>query len=201
MAIYNGFASQIPDLNLLLCVFHLQKSDERKILQLNSQKGVSKKIIADIYGCQYRGVRKYGWADSTDKEEIEATLRSLEERWELLCPVFYKWFNENRKPIFESSVIERVTKPTNVHGLYYNNTIEAQHFRQKTEQSFKAGIISEIVGTLKTLIERQQNDDVRALYGSRPYHLSQSYRRFQVDSVQWHTMNAKKKMKHVTSFR
>ena len=94
-----------------------------------------------------------------------------------------------------------VTKPTNVHGLYYNNTIEAQHFRQKTDQSFKAGIISEIVGTLKTLIEREQNDNVRALYGSRPYHLSQSYRRFQVDSVQWHTMNPKKKMKHVTSFR
>ena len=74
-------------------------------------------------------------------------------------------------------------------------------FAKKTEQSFKPGIISEIVGTLKTLIERQQNDDVRALYGSRPYHLSQSYRKFQVDSVQWHTMNAKKKMKHVTSFR
>ena len=168
---------------------------------IKPSKRCFKKIIADIYGCQYRGVRKYGWADSTDKEEIDATLRSLEERWELLCPGFYKWFNENRKPIFESSVIEMVTKPTNVHGLYYNNTIEAQHFRQKTKQFFKAGIISEIVGTLKTLIERQQNDDVRALYGSRPYHLSQSYRRFQVDSVQWHTMNAKKKMKHVTSFR
>ena len=33
MAIYNGFASQISDLDLLLCVFHLQKSDERKIPQ------------------------------------------------------------------------------------------------------------------------------------------------------------------------
>ena len=111
MAIYNGFASQIPDLNLLLCVFHLQKSDERKILQLNPQKGASRKIIADIYGCQYGGVREYGLADSTDKEDLEARLRSLEERWELLCPGFYKWFNEKRKPIFESSVIESARKP------------------------------------------------------------------------------------------
>ena len=87
MAIYNGFASQIPDLNLLLCVFHLQKSDERKIFP---QKGASRKIIADIYGCQYGDVRKYGLADSTDKEDLEARLRSLEERWELLCPGFYK---------------------------------------------------------------------------------------------------------------
>ena len=51
MAIYNGFAPKIPDLNLLLCVFHFQKSDERKILQLNPQKGASRKIIADIYWC------------------------------------------------------------------------------------------------------------------------------------------------------
>ena len=87
MAIYYGFASQIPHPNLLLCVFHLQKSDERKIFP---QKGALRKIIADIYGCQYGGVRKYGLADSTDKEDLEARLRSLEERWELLCPGFYK---------------------------------------------------------------------------------------------------------------
>ena len=128
-------------------------------------------------------------------------MRSLEERWELLCPDLYKWFNEKRKPVFESSVIDSARKPNNVQVLYYNNTIEAQHFHQKTEQSFKASTISEIVGTLKTLTERQQNDEVRALYGLRPYHLSPSYRRFQVDSVQWHSMNAKKKMKHVASFR
>ena len=193
MAIYNGFASQ----SLLLCVFHLLKSDERKILQLNPQKGASRKIIANIYGCQYGGIVEYGLADSTDKEDLEARLRSMEEQWELLCPGFYKWFSEKCKPIFESSVIDSTRKPTNVQGLYCNNTIEAQHFCQKNEQSFKAGIISEIVGTLKTLTERQQNDKVRALYGSGPYYLSQNYRRFQVDSVQWHSMNAKKKMKHV----
>ena len=54
---------------------------------------------------------------------------------------------------------------------------------------------------MKTLIERQQNDEVRALYGSGPYHLSQSYKRFQVDSIRWHSMNPTKKMKHVPSFR
>ena len=58
-----------------------------------------------------------------------------------------------------------------------------------------------MVGTLKTLIERHKNDEIRALYGSGPYHLSQSYKRFQVDSVQWHSMNAKKKMKDVAPSR
>ena len=139
----------------------MQKSDERKILQLNPQKGASRKIIADIYGCQYRGVSENGLVDSTDKEDLEARLRSLEERWELLCHDLYTRFNEKHKPSFESSVIESTRKPTRLQGLYYNNTIEAQHFHQKTEQSFKAGTISEIVRLLKTLIERQQDNEVR----------------------------------------
>ena len=155
MAIYNGFASQTPDVNLLSCVFYLQKSDERKFLQLNPRKGASRKIIADIYGCQYGGVREYGLTDSTNKEDLEARLRGLEERWELLCPGFCEWFNEKPKPICKSSVTESARKPTNVQGLYHINTIEAQHFCQKTKQSFKAGTISEIVGTLNTLTERK----------------------------------------------
>ena len=91
-----------------------------------------RKIIANIYGCQYGGVREYGLADSTDREDLEAILGSLEKRCELLCPGFYKWFNEKRQTVFESSVIESARKPTNVQVLYYNNTIqEAQHLRQK----------------------------------------------------------------------
>ena len=61
-----------------------------KTLQLNPQKGGSRKINADIYGCQYGDVREYGLADSSDKEDLETRSRSLEERWELLCPGFYK---------------------------------------------------------------------------------------------------------------
>ena len=122
-----------------------KKSGERKILQLNPQKGASRKIIADVQACQYGGIREYDLAHSTNKKDLQARLRSLEERWKLLCPGFYKWFNEKLKPIFESSVIESARKLTNVQGLYYNNTIESQHFYQKTKQSLKAGTISEIV--------------------------------------------------------
>ena len=35
MAIYQGFSSQITDLNLLLCVYRLEKADKRKIMQLS----------------------------------------------------------------------------------------------------------------------------------------------------------------------
>ena len=45
-AIYNGFSAQIPELNLLLCDFHLEKGDIKKLLQLNPQKGAVKRILA-----------------------------------------------------------------------------------------------------------------------------------------------------------
>ena len=38
----------ISELNLLLCVFHLEKGDRKKLLQLNPQKGAVKRILADI---------------------------------------------------------------------------------------------------------------------------------------------------------
>ena len=32
--IYNGFLAQIPELNLLLCVFYLEKGDRKQLLQV-----------------------------------------------------------------------------------------------------------------------------------------------------------------------
>ena len=35
-ATYNGFSAQLPELNLLLCIFHLEKGDREK--KLNPSK-------------------------------------------------------------------------------------------------------------------------------------------------------------------
>ena len=200
-AIYNGFASQIKDLRLLLCVFHLQKSDKRKLLQLNPQKGASKKIIADIYGCQYGGIKEYGLADSENSTDFQNKLKELKFRWETLCPGFYEWFVQKRSKTFESSVIESARHDTNIQGLFYNNNIESQHFREKKEQCFQTKTVNDVVDTLKSLVLRQQDDEVRAIYGSGPYHLSKSFKKFEIDSLKWHSMDSKQRIKHVNSFR
>ena len=51
MAIYNGFAMDNAELKLLLCVYHLEKSDRHKLSKLNPKNGAVNKILADIYGC------------------------------------------------------------------------------------------------------------------------------------------------------
>ena len=79
MAIFNGFSSILPNLNLLLCVYHFGQGDKQNISNLVHRKGAKQTIIADIYGCRYGGVQEYGLADSTDTDDFHAKLESLQE--------------------------------------------------------------------------------------------------------------------------
>ena len=90
MTIFDGFGSILPNLNLLLCVYHLKQGDKQKISNLVRQKGAKQAIIADIYSCRCGGVQEYGLADSTDLEDFHAKLESLQEEWDRLCPGFHK---------------------------------------------------------------------------------------------------------------
>jgi hypothetical protein len=160
-----------------------------------------KGILRDIYGCQYGTIREYGLADAVDAEDFNQRLSSLEDQWSKISPGFYNWFCRKRSQLFIDSVIESARKNTNINGLFYNNSIESMHFREKKEQCFKEGTIEDVVSTLKKLVQRQQDDEVRALYGSGPYKLSNAYQRFSIDSTRWHSMAPENRKKCVESFR
>ena len=186
-AIFNVFASRIAGLKVLLCVLHLQKNDKAKLSEL-SPKGSTpsiNRILADIYGRRYGTIKELGLADSKDPMELSERLEKLKESWEKLCAGFYGWFVRNRKPLFEKSVIES----------------ESQHFIEKKEQSFKREDISEVAETLKRIVERQQNEEIRELYGSGPYHLAEPYKKFAIDPVKWHSYDPEKRRKLVEKFR
>ena len=63
----------------MLCVYHLEQGDKQKISNLVHQKGAKQAIIADIYGCRYGGLQEYGLADSTDPDDFDVKLESLQE--------------------------------------------------------------------------------------------------------------------------
>ena len=201
-AIFNKFLSQIKDLKLLLCVFHLQQNDKRRLTELRFNGGSQAicTILADIYGRLYSTMIEYGLAYSKDANDLATRLESLRESWENLCPEFYKWVVSMRQAIFQNSVIECARKNTNVHGLFYNNSIECQHYLEKKEQSFRKGTVEDVIKTFKSLVERQQDEEVRAIYRSGPYRLSDRYKKFEVDSVKWHSMYPKARMKHPERF-
>ena len=85
--------------------------------------------------------------------------------------------------------------------MFYNNSIESQHFREKKEQCFKKGTVQGVIATVKSLVTRQEDDEVRAIYGSGPYRLNKPFKKFEVDSIKWHRMDPLKRKKHVDQFQ
>ena len=134
--ILNDLLSQIKDLKLLLCVSHLQQNNKRKLTEINPKGGSQaiNTILADSYGLHCSTMMEYERADSKDANDSAKRLELHRESRENLWPAFHKWFKSKRKPIFQNSVIERARKNTNVHGLFYNNSIECQHYLEKKEQ-------------------------------------------------------------------
>ena len=57
------------------------------------------------------------------------------------------------------------------------------HFKEKTEQCHKLLSTTDATGTLRQIVEQQQEDEIHALCGSRPYKLSKEYCGFSVDSL------------------
>ena len=106
MAIYSGFAMDNAELKLLLCVYHLEKSDRHKLSKINRKNGALNKILADIYGRQYGSVIEFGLADSETADDFESRLASLKERWDSLCPEFHGWFTAKRKDLLKENVLE-----------------------------------------------------------------------------------------------
>ena len=80
------------------------------------------------------------------------------------------------------------------------NGIESQHFKEKNEQSFRKSDVEEVIETIKVMIERQQDDEIRALYSSGPYRLADAYKHFEKDSVKWHSLSQEQRLKHVKKF-
>ena len=199
--IFDGFSSILPNLNFLLCVYHLEQGDKQKLCNLVHQKGAKQAIIADIYCYRYGGVQEYVLADSTDPDNFHEKLESLQEEWDRLCPGFQKWFCEKRKPIFVQSLAETARSGTAAEGLFYNNNIECQHLREKLEQSYKKGSLKTVISTLQKLVERQGHDEIKAIYGSDRYSLNKQYSKFKTESVKWHSMAGEYTRKHVKKFR
>ena len=177
------------------------KNDAQKKLELVCQKGALKNIICDIYGQNYGGVKELGKVDSNNINDFWIKLESLKIVWDNLCPGFHKWFSKKQASFFEQSVIESAQTGTEVQGVYCNNSIESQHFREKMEQSYKKGTVADAISTLKKLVDRQEDDEVRVIYRSGPYHLSAQYAKFQTDSEKWQSLDAEKRRKHVSLFR
>ena len=209
IAIYNGIKSIIPTVEQLYCVRHLQDRDGKKITELlaKSKSTLAEKkkaksiILKDLYGEHNGPTVTLGLAEAQDRHQFNEVLQSLESKWNNLCPGFFQWFQTKRKKTFETSVICSAREGTNVTGMFYQNDIESIHYVEKRDQCFKKESIVDVVKSLLDLALRQENDEVRALYGAGNYSIATEFSKFKVDSAKWHQWEESRRREHVEKFR
>ena len=155
-------------------------------------------IVADIYGRRRGDTMEKGLAEADDEDDFTAKLLSCQPRWEKLCSGFYDWFVTHRKRDFIASVIKSAREGTNVSGIYYQNDIESKHAVQKRIQYFQGKTLTDALETIKALIEREESDEIMALYGNGNYVLSSAYKSWFMP--RWHSLSPEEKRRYFERF-
>jgi len=88
-----------------------------------------------------------------------------------------------------------------VRGLYYQNDIESLHSVEKCIQGFQKKDVITVIQNLKKLGDRQDLDEIRAIYGAGNYKLAVPYKGFFVSSEKWHGWSSARKQEHLKKFR
>ena len=95
-----------------------------------------------------------------------------------MCSEFFDWFKKKRSDFFVESVIQSAREGSDLCGLYYQNDVESLHHVEKMNQSFEKKTVKEAIGNIQKLSDRQDSEEVRAIYGAGSYILSTSYKQF-----------------------
>ena len=61
--------------------------------------------------------------------------------------------------------------------------MECQHYLEKKEQSFRKETVEGVIKTFKSLVETQEDEEVRAIYRSGSYKSTGRCKKFEVDSA------------------
>ena len=104
-----------------------------------------------------------------------------------MCPEFFRWLKKS--------------EGYDVCGLYYQNDVESLHHVEKMNQNFEKKTVEEAIGNIQKLSDRQDSEEVRAIYGAGNYVLSAAYKQYFVPSATWHNWTVERKKDHVIKFR
>ena len=104
------------------------------------------------------------------------------------------------RPDFVDSVIQSAREGSDVKGLYFQNDVESMHFLEKLNQDFKKESTTIAIESLSQIAERQNLEEIRAIFHGGRYVLSQQYKKFSVESSVWHSWSEERRMNHVKKF-
>ena len=73
------------------------------------------------------------------------------------------------------SVIQSARLNSDSRGIYYQNDIESIHASEKHYQNFEKESVEVALINIQKIIQREENDKIRALYGTGNYCPSPEY--------------------------
>ena len=196
----DGFKNNFDRSVNLLCVLHLKKNVERKLLDLGISGNVKQDILADVFGKQSGNVFESGLADTPGRENFQQQLEQLKEKWSKcrtkgMC--FFKWFQETKAEEFINSVISPVRERA---GLCCPPDKFTTNRSEKTN-----GIIQDFVrgqnsgkkipvdeyfftSRLQQLVKIQKQEIELAVVGRGEYRLREPFRYLEVSTNEWSRM-------------
>ena len=108
------------------------------------------------------------------------------------------WYQS--KNLIETVIQSARAKP-DLQGLCYQNDVESQHAVEKCIQNHKKEDILVVIKSLERLSDRQDTEEVNALYGAGSYTVNEPYKKFLVQSSEWHSWSDSRRWDHVKKFR
>ena len=74
-------------------------------------------------------------------------------------------------------------------AYFITTALNASIPRKEKKQSFRKKTVEDVTKTFKSLAKQQQHEEVRAIYRSSPYRFRNRYKKFEIYSVKWYSMD------------
>ena len=163
------------------------KNDAEKIQELVRQKRALKNIICDIYGRNYRGMTELELVDST--KISESSWRAWKVSEIIYVQTFMNGFPKSEFPFLSKASLKVHEQVPKYGECITTILLNLNTSGKKMGRSYNKRIVVDVISTLKKLVDRQKDNEVRAIYGLS---LSAQYANFQMKSVKWHSPDAEK---------
>ena len=207
-ALINALKVSFPNATHLRCTNHLRDNIKRKLRELGVPQHVGKEFLGDIFGVNIGQHFEGGLADSGDSMVFQASLVSLERKWnncERSChgdnyvPSFYDWFCKTLAVVFMHSVIPEARKAANADTtrLFTTNASEALNNVIKMEVQWKQNELPQLIEHLKLIADRQIASVEQAVVGKGDWKLLSDYEYLQVDELQWFKKSESERHSHL----
>ncbi|KXJ07320.1 hypothetical protein AC249_AIPGENE6667 [Exaiptasia diaphana] len=153
-----GISQPCTKVKLLRCFGHFKTT--QTLVALGATKELRDEILSDIFGYNIRETHHEGLVDSEDNDVFEAKLSSLKWGKELLDPVFYEWFLNNKAEDMKRYMLAPLRTEVGLGSPplpYYQNNSECMNEVLKDQVKYKESELPDFVDKIAVIEERHKD--------------------------------------------